>query len=85
MEDIPEIKFLKFSFNGNYILLGSTDNQINLIDAFEGKKVRKVDFFKSENLVAQIHFQFQRPRNNARWGGVHTRFKVCDDGEWDQP
>ena len=39
MEDIPEIKFLKFSFNGNYILLGSTDNQINLIDAFEGKKV----------------------------------------------
>jgi hypothetical protein len=40
MEDIPEIKFLKFSFNGNYILLGSTDNQINLIDAFEGKKVR---------------------------------------------
>ena len=45
MEDIPEIKFLKFSFNGNYILLGSTDNQINLIDAFEGKKVRKSQFF----------------------------------------
>ena len=26
MEELPEIKFLKFSFNGNFILLGSTDN-----------------------------------------------------------
>ena len=41
MEELPEIKFLKFSFNGNFILLGSTDNQINLIDAFEGKKLHK--------------------------------------------
>jgi len=39
MEDTPEIKFLRFSFNGNYILLGSTESTITLIDAFEGKKV----------------------------------------------
>jgi hypothetical protein len=40
MEDVPEIKFLRFSFNGQYILLGSVENTITLIDAFEGKKVR---------------------------------------------
>jgi len=39
MEDVPEIKFMRFSFNGLYILLGSTENTITLIDAFEGKKV----------------------------------------------
>jgi hypothetical protein len=39
MEEIPEIKFLKFSFNGQFILLGSVENTITLIDAFEGKQV----------------------------------------------
>ena len=49
MEDVPEIKFLKFSYNGQYILLGSTDNQIILIDAFDGKKVNQI-----QNLTLSI-------------------------------
>ena len=40
LEEVPEIKFMKFSFNGTYILLGSAENTITLIDAFEGKKVK---------------------------------------------
>jgi len=39
LEDVPEIKSMKFSFNGTYILLGSVENSVTLIDAFEGKKV----------------------------------------------
>ena len=39
MEETPEIKFLKFSFNGQYILVGSSENTILLVDAFEGKRV----------------------------------------------
>jgi hypothetical protein len=40
MEDTPEIKFLRFSYNGTFILLGSSESTVTLIDAFEGKKVR---------------------------------------------
>lgn len=41
---MPEIKFLKFSYNGAFILLGTTENAIFLIDAFEGKKVITLPF-----------------------------------------
>jgi len=43
LEEVPEIKFMKFSFNGTYILLGSAENTVTLIDAFEGKKVSEAD------------------------------------------
>ena len=36
-----EIKQMKFSPNGKYILLGTTNNVITLIDSFEGKLKHK--------------------------------------------
>ena len=36
---MPEVKQVKFSSNGAYILLGTSENQIMLIDAYEGKAV----------------------------------------------
>lgn len=41
IEDTPEIKSMKFSYDGAYILLSTTDNVIVLIEAFEGKMMHK--------------------------------------------
>jgi hypothetical protein len=36
-EMLAEVKQIKFSPDGQFIMLGTTDNVITLIDSFEGK------------------------------------------------
>jgi WD40 repeat protein len=47
-----EIKSMKFSPNGKYILLGTRDNVIMLLDAFKGSMVRKLEGNFSSSEVA---------------------------------
>ncbi len=38
-----EIRSLKFSPNGQFLMLGTTDNQIALIEPFDGKLLCKIN------------------------------------------
>lgn len=41
---MSEVKQVKFSSNGAYIMLGTSENSIVLIDAYEGKLVSIINF-----------------------------------------
>lgn len=54
--DYNEIKMMKFSNDGQYILLATSDNSIILLDAYEGLEKQKFTNFSNESSIIECSF-----------------------------
>jgi WD40 repeat protein len=50
-KDLNEVKVMKFSNNGEIMILATADNSIVLLDAFEGNEIHKFTSFLNESSI----------------------------------
>ena len=55
-KDYNEIKMMKFSPNGECVLLATSDNSIVLLDAFKGTELFKFTTFLNESSIIECSF-----------------------------
>jgi WD40 repeat protein len=54
--DCPEIKILKFSNNGDYILCATAESHIFIIDSYQGQKISEISNYSNDNSIIESSF-----------------------------
>jgi hypothetical protein len=56
-ETLPEVRLLKFSANGSFMLCATAESTCLIIDAYDGKPIKKITSISNEtNLPIEVSF-----------------------------